>query len=245
MADDLVELLFELRQAGDEFGGHLAQEGGVQQHPGHLHGGQHREQGALDRLVQAPEVGGMQLRAQDVRQLDGGIHVGAAVGGGLGNGHLLHGDLLAPAADEFGQLRHLPAQLGAGERLETQAAARRVEEPGHEQRVVDGAGGVQPVAAQHGEIVLAVVGELRQRRICKEGPQRRADLGPGELCAFAVGNGNVGGLAGTPGDAQADEGGLHGIGAGGLDVEAEPGGVPQRVRQLRQRGRILDAEILG
>ena len=242
VADDLVERPLQLGQALRKGDRHLGEKVGVEQHAGHLHVRQHGQQRPLDGRVELVEPCCGQLRRQQVVEADRGVDIGAAVGSGLVDRHLVDGDLLAPATDELGQLGHRPLEPRVGQRLQPEGAAGGVEQPRHEQRVVDRSLYRQPVTAQHGQVVLGVVRDLGQRRVGKEWLQFGDNLAPVELRARCVRHRDVGCFARCPGDAEPDQRRLHGIGAGRFHVVGEAFGAGQRLRQFVQRSRVLHDE---
>ena len=108
---------------------HLAQHRAIQPDAGALHSRQHWHQ----RHLHLGEQGLLAIRTQvGNQQLDQArrhVHVGAGIGHGLFQRHLVHCDLFLAGADELGDLRHRDAQPAPRQVLETQRTAR-IDQPG-------------------------------------------------------------------------------------------------------------------
>jgi hypothetical protein len=105
--------------------------------------------------------------------------------------------------------------------LRPSAAAGRVEQPRHQQRVVDDAGNSRPWRRSTVRSYLALWATVARAAIAEDRAQRVAHGRPGELFAIGVRHGDVGRLTRRPRQPQPDERRLHGVGGGRLDIEGD------------------------
>ncbi len=124
VTDRLVDLLLD---AADLLGQHrreLTQGTDVDGHAVELHAGQHRQERHLDVAEEAGHAQALQVRLQDVAQAARHVGVGAGEGCGLGDVHLVHGELGAAAlgAEDVRPVRHFDAEAAGYEPAEAEGA---------------------------------------------------------------------------------------------------------------------------
>ena len=102
------KFLFQRRQPLGQLAGHLGQIGEIELDAGHLHVGEHRQERQFGVFIQLPHARFLQAGHQLFVELNRDVNIGPTIGPHRSNRHLIDGDLFTPAANQLGDLSHLP-----------------------------------------------------------------------------------------------------------------------------------------
>ena len=137
----------------------------VDLHPQRFHSRQDRNQGALDRGVQVPEVFFPDPGGQDLLNPPGGVGVLAGVLGDPGNLDPIHRELALALADQCRDRDHRVAEQALRELVEAVVPLARLQEVAQDHRVGDGSGDLDPVFLEDEHVVLEVLADLLGRGV--------------------------------------------------------------------------------
>ncbi|KAG1551332.1 hypothetical protein G6F50_013189 [Rhizopus delemar] len=204
---------------------------GVDPHAIGFDAGQHRHQRHLDVAVHAVQRRlGQQLRLQRVVQAQGDVGVLGRIAAGFVDAHLRERNLLGALAGHVLELDGAVAQVAQGQRVHVVAGGGGIEHEALEHGVVVVALHVHAVAAQHMQVVLAVLAQLLLRRVLQHRAQRVQHLLHRQLRRrprVVVADRNVGGPARLDGQTDTDQARTHRVQRIGLGIEADQVGLLQ------------------
>ena len=223
-----------------------------------LHGGQDRNQGALQGLVDRDQALGQEARLQGAVQAQRDVGVLGGVVARLLQGHPVEGDLAASAAGDVLELDGLVAEMLLGQLVHAVVVQPAVERVGQQHGVVDRRH-LDPGAGEHDHVVLDVLADLERRAVLEQGLEQRerlvsADLSGDQagaalerelavLLGVAVAEGDVAGPAGRQRQGDADQLGAHGVEPRGLGVDRDPALGQGVGHPALQRGGVGDQQI--
>ena len=95
-----VDFLFQLDELLREGIGHAVQGVAVDLDAGHLHVGQHGDEGAFEGFIDGGDAGAVELRLEELPEAQGHIGVFGGVFDGVVDGDLVEGDLGFSAAEQ-------------------------------------------------------------------------------------------------------------------------------------------------
>ena len=236
-----VDFLLQPSGFAGEFLGQSGQPRAVDLDPVPLHLRHHRDQRAVDALVDLRPAFGREPRFQLLVEPPGDIGILGGICGRLVERHFAKGDRLAPGAAQFLEGQAGMAEMAFGQFVHPVTAADPVElAPGIEieaddHRIVDRRYR-HAVAREHVEIVFAVVEHL-EHGIIRQQRRERLERGSlvdlhrllGKHVAAAMTKRDIAGIIGAQRQADADQIALHAIERAGFGIDRDQ---PRGLRAL-------------
>ena len=242
----LVDLRLDGRHPLGEFRRELSQPPHVDRDAGPLHPCQDRDQRPFEIGVEVPEALGADLGGQDLLDPPGGVGVLAGVLRDLRHIDLVHPELVLSLADQGRDRDHLVAEQPLGELVEAVVPLAALEQVTQDHRVGHGTVqlGAGPRQGQH--VVLEILADLLHGRIGQDRPQGFERRGEVEHASTGrPAHGQIIGLAGLPGEREADQVRPERIERGRLGVDAEPRLPSQFLEERGEQLRRIDQPVLG
>ena len=179
-ARKLMDLIFKRRHLLAERVGHAAQRVAVHLDAVHLHFGEHRHEGAFERLVDRRHLGAVELRLELLPEPQSNIGIFGGVFRGLIDRHLIKGDHRFAGAQKRFDRDRLVAQVAFRQRVHAVVVVPGIERVAHQHRVIDRVHSDTQTRKDLG-VVLHVLTDLQDRRILEHGLQQRERVIKGHL----------------------------------------------------------------
>ena len=155
--------------------GHARQHIAVHLNAGHLHLGQHGDQGTLQRFIDRGHLRAVQLGFEQLPQAQGDVGVFGGVFDRVVNAHPVKGDLRFAAAQERFDRDGLVAQILLGQRIHPVGVQARMHGVRQQHRVVQRRN-ADAVAGEDLPVIFHVLADFQDRRILEhrlQGGQRQ------------------------------------------------------------------------
>ena len=166
-------------------------------------------------------------------QLQRDIRILGRIGPGLFQRDLIEGELFRAFAGDILEVDRLVPKVTFGQAVHVVASTTRVQHIGLEHGVEGDTAQRDPMVGQHAHVVLQVLPHLEPLRVLEQGPECTQHHVTVELVGHpgvVMRQRHVGGPAGLDRERYANDTRLHVIEAGGLGIDADQAGVPQRLQ---------------
>ncbi len=188
-----------------------------------FHIGEDRDEWDFDVVIEFLEGGVLcQLGAEELSESEGDVGIFGGISGDLFEGALIHADLVFSFTDEVGGGDFLEMEEVESEAVDAVEDSAGVEEEGGDHGVEVDAAEVDAGVAHDEEVVLDVMADFFEVGVFEEGFEGGEGLlGVEEYGAGGSADGDVVAGGGLPGEAHADEVGVHGAEGIGFGIEGE------------------------
>ena len=180
-----VDFGFQVADARLEVGAQAFQLLGIDSDAGALHVPQHRDQGALQRLVDGDQALGHEPRLQEAVKGVGDVRVLRCIGQRRLDRHPVEGHLGFPGSGHLGELDGLATEMKARELVHAVAVQATLENEGQHLGVVHGRR-AHAMAGKHVHVVLDVLAHLEDGRILEHRLEDRERVGERDLPGLGV-----------------------------------------------------------